>query len=67
MLHVRLRLVHTAVTLTVLVPCWRVLRWIRGLLGRRSLQASRVLTSVDRGRIGSVGVVRLVGDGTSAE
>lgn len=65
-LHVRLRLVHAAVTLSVLVPCWRVLRRIRRLLGRRSLKTSRVLTSVDRRRIGGVGVVRL-SDGTSAE
>ena len=61
-----LRLVHAAVTLSVLVPCWRVLRRIRRLLGRRSLKTSRVLTSVDRRRIGGVGVVRL-SDGTSAE
>ena len=66
-LHVSLRLVHAGVTLSVLVPCWHVLRRVGGLLGRRSLQTSRVLTSVDRRRIGGVGVVRLSGDGTSAE
>ena len=66
-LHVRLGLVHAGVTLGVLVPCWRVLRWVRRLFGRRSLQTSRVLSSVDGRRIGGVGVVRLSGNGTSAE
>lgn len=70
MLHVLLGLVHAAVSVAVLVSSRRV--WmrvvvVRRLLGRRGLQASRVLAGVDGRRVGGVGVVRMIGDRGGAE